>query len=317
MNVSRSGVLLAALAAASLSVSGCSAKKNSSVAGKARNDKKLIIGVAYDQPGLGQKTGGAPQGFDVDVAKYIARKLGVTENNIEWRQARSADRESLLANGTVDMVVATYSITAARTPQVTFAGPYVVTHQDIMTRAAAASQRTVNDLKGKKLCQVSGSDSWKTIVQGPNKLGVKVAARLVPAAGYQECLTKLKSHSIDAISTDAMILAGYAAREPGVFRIGNVPLTDEKYGVGLKKGDIKGCQAVNKAIAAMYSDGTTKRLWDTWFATTGLTFDATTPAPQGCKPPIAEGPGLIGFASRQLTELFSSPPSSPAAGTLP
>jgi glutamate transport system substrate-binding protein len=283
MNVSRPGIVLAALATASLAVSGCSAKKNSSVADKAKNDKKLVIGVKYDQPGLGEKTGSGAQGFDVDVAKYIAKKLGVTdEKNIELKEARSANRETFLQNGTVDLVVATYSITAARKPKVTFAGPYVVTHQDIMTRAADTSIKTVTDLKKKKLCQVTGSNSWKNITEGPNKLNVKVAAELIPAAGYEDCVTKLKGNSVDAISTDATILAGFSAREPGVFKIDNAPFTDEKYGVGLKKGDLKGCEAVNKAITAMYSDGTTKQLWNKWFGTTGLTFDATPPAPEGC-----------------------------------
>jgi glutamate transport system substrate-binding protein len=282
MKVIRFKVGVGGLLAASLSVSGCSAKNSSSVADKAKNHDKLVIGVKYDQPGLGEKAGGGVQGFDVDVAKYIARKLGVNESNIEWKQARSADRERFLRNGTVDMVVATYSITAARTPTVTFAGPYVVTHQDIMTRASATSIRTANDLKRKKLCQVSGSDSWKNILQGPNKLRVKVAARLVSSTGYEQCLTRLKSHSLDAISTDATILAGYAAREPGLFKISNVPLTPEKNGVGLKKGDLKGCAVVNKAIAAMYADGTTRQLWAKWFGKTGLAFEPTTPAQQGC-----------------------------------
>jgi glutamate transport system substrate-binding protein len=283
MHVSRYGVVLAALATASLAVSGCSAKKNSSIVDKAKNDKKLVIGVKYDQPGLGVKTGSGAEGFDVDVAKYIAKKLGVTdEKNVELKEARSANRETFLQNGTVDLVVATYSITAARKPKVTFGGPYIVTHQDIMTRADDPSIKTVNDLKKKKLCQVTGSNSWKNVTEGTNKLNVKVPAELIPAAGYEDCVTKLKGKSVDAISTDATILAGFSAREPGVFKIDNAPFTDEKYGVGIKKGDIKGCEAVNKAIAAMYADGTTKQLWDKWFGKTGLNFDATAPAAEGC-----------------------------------
>jgi glutamate transport system substrate-binding protein len=283
MHVSRYGVVLAALATASLAVSGCSAKKNSSIVDKAKNDKKLVIGVKYDQPGLGVKTGSGAEGFDVDVAKYLAKKLGVTdEKNVELKEARSANRETFLQNGTVDLVVATYSITAARKPKVTFGGPYIVTHQDIMTRADDPSIKTVNDLKKKKLCQVTGSNSWKNVTEGTNKLNVKVPAELIPAAGYEDCVTKLKGKSVDAISTDATILAGFSAREPGVFKIDNAPFTDEKYGVGIKKGDIKGCEAVNKAIAAMYADGTTKQLWDKWFGKTGLNFDATAPAAEGC-----------------------------------
>src|SRR5919197_3677836 len=128
------GVVLAGLAAVSMTMTGC-AKKASSVA----DQKKLVIGVKYDQPALGLKTGSGVQGFDVDVAKYIAGKLGVEPSGITWKEARSANRETFLQNGTVDMVIATYSITAARKPKVTFGGPYVVTHQDMMVRSDDSS----------------------------------------------------------------------------------------------------------------------------------------------------------------------------------
>jgi glutamate transport system substrate-binding protein len=269
---------LAGVAAVGMSLTGCSAKKATSVADK----DKLIIGVKFDQPSLGLKTTNGVEGYDVDVAKYVAGKLGVAANKIEFKEARSANRETFLQNGTVDMIIATYSITDARKPKVTFAGPYVVTHQDIMVRADDASITDLGSLKGKGLCQVSGSNSWKNITDGTNKSSLKVAAKLVPAQGYDECITKLKGKSIDAVSTDATILAGFVNREGSALKVVNAPFTDEKYGVGLKKGDIKGCEAVNKAITAMYADGTAKQLWDKWFAKANLPFEATQPPAEGC-----------------------------------
>jgi glutamate transport system substrate-binding protein len=271
------GVVLAGLATISMTMTGC-AKKASSVADK----KKLIIGVKYDQPALGLKTGSGVEGFDVDVATYIAGKLGVKPGDITWKEARSANRETFLQNGTVDMVIATYSITASRKPKVSFGGPYVVTHQDMMVRADDNSIKSLQDLKGKKICAVSGSNSWKNITDGTNKLNLKVAATTVPAQGYDECITKLKGGSVDVVSTDATILAGFVKREGASLKVVNAPFTDEKYGVGLKKGDKKGCDAVNSAIKSMYSDGTMRQLWSKWFGTAGLPFDATTPSPEGC-----------------------------------
>jgi glutamate transport system substrate-binding protein len=283
MRVRQFGVVAAALAVAIMGVSGCAAKKNTTVVDKAKSGKKIVIGVKYDQPALGMKTGTGVEGFDVDVAKYIAKKLGVKkDSNIEFKEARSANRETFLQNGTVDMVIATYSITDARKPKVTFGGPYVVTHQDLMVRANDNSITSVQALKSKKLCAVSGSNSWKNITEGTNKLNVKVAATTVPAQGYEECITKLKGGSVDAVSTDATILAGFAVREGSAVKVVNAPFTDEKYGVGLKKGDTKTCNAVNDAIKSMYSDGTAKQLWEKWFAKANLPFDATAPAPEGC-----------------------------------
>jgi glutamate transport system substrate-binding protein len=284
MRVRRFGVALAALAVATMGVTGCGTKKADSVVDKAKSSKKLTIGVKFDQPGIGlKKPDGSVEGFDVDVAKYIAGKLGVTEKNITWKETISANRESFLQNGSDDLVLASYSITPARLPRVTFGGPYIVAHQDIMVRADDTSIKSFADLKGKRVCQVSGSNSWKNLTDGTNKLNQKVAVKLVPANAYEECITKLKGGSLDAISTDNTILAGYAAREAATVKVDNVPFTDEKYGIGIKKGDTKSCEAVNKAVTDMYSDGTAKRLIDKWFTPEHLQFDTTKPpAFQGC-----------------------------------
>ncbi|MCO5966838.1 glutamate ABC transporter substrate-binding protein [Actinoallomurus soli] len=283
MRVRHFGVVAAALAVAGMGISGCAAKKNTTVVDKAKDGKKIVIGVKYDQPAIGMKTPNGVEGFDIDVAKYIAKKLGVKkDSDIEFKEARSANRETFLQNGTVDMVIASYSITPERLPKVTFGGPYVVTHQDLMVRANDNSITSLQSLKGKKLCAVSGSNSWKNITEGTNKLKQKIAAVTVPAQGYEECITKLKGGSVDAVSTDATILGGFAVREGSAVKVVNAPFTDEKYGVGLKKGDTKTCNAVNDAIKSMYSDGTAKQVWEKWFAKANLPFDATVPTPQGC-----------------------------------
>lgn len=282
MRVRHFGAAVAALAIATTGMTGC-AKKSNSVVDKAKNDKKLTIGVKFDQPGLGQKQpDGTVKGFDVDVATYIAKQLGVDEKNITWKEARSANRDSFVQNGTVDMVIATYSITADRQKKVTFGGPYYVAHQDLMVRGNDTSIKSLADLKGKKICAVQGSVSWKNITDGTNKLNEKVAATTVPANGYDDCITKLKGGSVDVVSTDNTILAGFAAREGGAVKVINVPFTDEKYGVGIKKGDSKSCEAINSAISKMYDDGSAQKFLQAEFGQTSLKFDTTKPAPVGC-----------------------------------
>lgn len=282
MRVRHLGVALTALAVAATGT-GCGTKKADSVVDKAKSSKHLTIGVKYDQPGLGQKQpDGSVQGFDIDVAKYIAKQLGVDEKNINWKEARSANRDAFVQNGTVDMVIATYSITPERQKRVTFGGPYYVAHQDIMVRANDNSIKSLADLKGKKICAVQGSVSWKNITDGTNKLNQKVDAKTVPANGYDDCITKLKGGSVDVVSTDNTILAGFAAREGNSVKVVNVPFTDEKYGVGIKKGDTKSCEAINAAIAKMYADGSAQKFLQQEFGKTSLKFDTAKPAPVGC-----------------------------------
>jgi glutamate transport system substrate-binding protein len=283
MRVRHLGTAMAALATVAMGLTGCGAKKAESVVEKAKDQKKLIIGVKFDQPGLGQKQpDGSVKGFDVDVATYIAKQLGVDAKNITWREARSANRDSFVQNGTVDMVIATYSITPERQKKVTFGGPYYVAHQDVMIRSNDNSIKSLQDLKNKKICAVQGSVSWKNITEGTNKLRVKVPASTVPANGYDDCITKLKGGAVDVVSTDNTILAGFAAREGSAVKVINVPFTDEKYGVGIKKGDTKSCEAINNAITKMYSDGSAQRFLQQEFGQTNLKFDTTQPQFVGC-----------------------------------
>ena len=110
----------------------------------------LKVGIKFDQPGLGLKKGTEYTGFDVDVAKYVAKELGTDAADINWVQAPSAQRETLISTGQVDMVVATYSITDARKEKVSFAGPYFIAGQDLLVRADDTSITGPDTLDGQE-----------------------------------------------------------------------------------------------------------------------------------------------------------------------
>lgn len=255
------------------------------VVDKAKGAKALVIGTKWDQPSLGLKAGGGdPVGFDVDVAKAIAKELaGGEEVKIEWKQAPSKTREALLANGTVDIIFATYSITEERKTKVTFGGPYVVAHQDTMVRADDSAITKATDLAGKKICQAEGSNSYKRITDPPPDGKLDLDAVLVPATNYSECVEKLGSSTLDAVTTDDLILAGFGAQSPGKYKVLSDPFTDEKYGIGLKKGDTKTCEAVNAAVAKLWKDGTMTKLLTQWFGKVdGLKLPSEAPPAEGC-----------------------------------
>lgn len=244
----RAAVAAVCTVACVLSVSACGADDE---AGKIR------IGIKFDQPGLGFKKSGTYVGFDVDVAKYIAKSLGYSEDQIIWKEAPSKQREAMLQNGDVDMILASYSITDDRKRVVSFAGPYFVAGQDLLVRKGETGINGPQDLNGKRLCSVTGSTSAVTVKE---QFASKV--QLMEQPGYAECATALLSGIVDAVTTDDIILAGLASASRGRLRVVGKPFTVERYGVGIKKGNTKLASQINNAITQMIQDGSWKRAID-------------------------------------------------------
>lgn len=219
--------------------------------------KAVKIGVKFDQPGLGYKKPGTdtPEGFDIEIAKIVAAKLGIDAGKIEWVETVSKNREPFLQNGTVDMVVASYSITDARRQVVGQAGPYYVTGQRLLVRKDDSSINGPDDLGGKKVCSVTGSTSIKTVEE-------KYKAAPVPFATYTECVQQLLSSSVDAVTTDGSILLGYAAQQPDKLKVVGEAFSEERYGIGFKKGDNQFCSFLNDTITGAFSDGAWKTAYD-------------------------------------------------------
>ncbi|MER6852113.1 glutamate ABC transporter substrate-binding protein [Streptomyces flaveolus] len=248
----------ATVLALALTATACGGDDDSSDSGSG-GGKKITIGIKFDQPGLGQKTPDGYSGFDVDVATYVAKKLGYAEDQIEWKESKSADRETMLQRGDVDFIAATYSITPKREAKVDFAGPYLLAHQDVLLRADDDKIKTPEDLNDAKLCSVTGSTSAQNV---KDKLAPK--AQLQPYPTYSACLPGLQNGAIDALTTDDSILAGYASQSQfkGKFKLGGFKLTNENYGIGVKKGsDLKA--KINDALEAMVADGSWQKAVDT------------------------------------------------------
>ncbi|WP_373692341.1 glutamate ABC transporter substrate-binding protein [[Mycobacterium] kokjensenii] len=221
-------------------------------AGCTRHDGgKIVIGVKFDQPGLSVKRpDGTLGGFDVDVARYIAGRLGYPPDRIAWIEAPSGQREMLLRNGQVDFVVATYSITDSRREKVDFAGPYLLTGQSLLVRADdTAITGTASLQQHKRLCSVSGSTPAQRIKD--RYPGVQ----LQRYDTYSACVEALRNRAIDAVTTDDVILAGYAAQSPGAFKLVGERFSQERYGIGLRKGDDELRRRINDALQEMERDG--------------------------------------------------------------
>jgi glutamate transport system substrate-binding protein len=260
----RVAAALALAVAIPLSVTACGG-------GSGGDDGKIVIGTKFDQPGLGLRNpDGTMSGFDVDVATYVAGQLGFAPDKIEWKESPSAQRETLIQNDQVKFIAATYSITDARKEKVSFAGPYLVTGQSLLVKADNTDITGAESLQNnKKLCSVSGSTPAQRIKD--KYPGVQ----LQQYDTYSACIEALKNGAVDAVTTDEVILAGYAAQSPGTFKIVGQPFSEENYGIGLKKDDTELQTKINDAISKMETDGAWKAAFEKNLGPAGI----ATPAP--------------------------------------
>ncbi len=254
MKLRKASAAAAAAIVLSITATACGGDGDSDSNSGSGGGDKIKIGIKYDQPGLGLKEPGGYSGFDVDVATYVAKELGYEPDQIEWVETKSADRENALARGDVKFIAATYSITDERKQKVDFAGPYLLAHQDLLVKSDSDISEAT-DLNGKNLCSVQGSTSAQNV---KNDFAPK--ANLKETGGYSECLAGLQSGAVDALTTDDSILAGYAAQEQykGQFKLAGLKLSNENYGIGVKKGDTETVNKINAALEKMVKD----KAWD-------------------------------------------------------
>lgn len=263
MRVTRAAMVV--VAALSLTTGACGGGDSGpGVIEKAAKTKTLTIGVIPDQPGLSLKTDGTYVGFDVEIGKIVAKGLGVDPANIQWKDTNVPIREQAIKKGTADFVVTAYTINDARKKEVRFAGPYYVAGQDLLVKTDSAI-RGPEDLKGKVVCSNTGSTSARRLrSQYPE-------ARLQQYDQDSRCLPDLESGAIDAMSTDDVVLLGYAMQPEyaGKFKLVGKTFSEEPYGIGLKKKDKAGCEKINEILKAAARDGSYQAAWEATLGKSG------------------------------------------------
>jgi len=235
------------------------------------------VGVKFDQPGLGFQGAAddAPTGFDVEIAKLLVADLGIDpeSDSVEWVETISDNREPFLQDGTVDLVLATYSITDERRQVVGQAGPYMITGQQLLVPADSDVEST-DDLQGEEVCSVTGSTSLENVeAEGMKPVGFDT---------YSQCVEKVLDGTVPAMSTDGSILLGYAAQNEGQVKVVGEEFSEERIGVGFPKEATEMCDWINGVLEDSYEDGT----WADAFESTLGGSGAETPEPptpdEGC-----------------------------------
>ena len=241
---------------------------------------KVIVGTKFDQPLFGQKNPitNEIEGFDVEMGKILAQGIfgGTLEEaaeKVEFVETVSRVREANITQGTVDFIIATYTINDARKEVVDFAGPYYIAGQDIMVKKDDNSIKGVEDLNGKKVCSAQGSTSITNLQQQAPQADISTSFD-----AYSKCAEALKDGRVQAVTTDDTILVGLIKEDVETFKLVGKTFTTEPYGIGLKKGDDALRDFLNDKIEESYEDGS----WAEAFERTVGTADIETPEP----PPV-------------------------------
>ncbi|GAA0387646.1 hypothetical protein Acor_74130 [Acrocarpospora corrugata] len=246
-----------------------------SVFDKAAATGQLVIGVRSDVPGVAFTQAGESSGFEVEVAKFIADKLGVPARGVSFKSVSRFTRVDALKRGEVDLVVATYSYDDFKADEVTFAGPYYEAKIDVLVRRDAGIT-TLAELTGKRLCTRTDSFSAQEVL-------ARVKMTTVGAENYGDCMNLLKEGRVDAIPGEDLILAGFANREQVLkFRMLGLGLGDVRWAVALPRGDTRTCEPVRQAILDLYESGSARALMRRFFGKVAFTPDTDTPERLAC-----------------------------------
>ena len=229
----------------------------------------LVVGCKDSLPPFGYIDEKSRQivGYDIDFVNAIAKKMGV---KVELKPVTSASRMPQLQEGHIDIIAATMTKNAERAKVIDFSHAYFLTGQKFITKKG--SVRSLNDLEGKRIGTAKGSTSEQNV-----KKAIPTAT-VLSFDDYPQAFLALQQGKVAAVTTDEAILAGILAKAPNKtqFEIPSLQISDEPYGLGMRKGDTNFVNFVNKTILEMEKSGEAAKIFEKWFGSnTAFHLDRT------------------------------------------
>jgi polar amino acid transport system substrate-binding protein len=222
----------------------------------------LVAGVKDSLPPFGSVDPQTKEfvGYDIDFVKYIAKKLGV---KVEFKPVTSANRMPMLMESRVDILAATMTKNPERAKQIDFSYTYFLTGQKFLTKKGTV--KSLKDLEGKKIGTAKGSTSEQNV-----KKSVP-SATVLSFDDYPQGVLAVQQGKVIAVTTDESILAGQLGKleknpaTKGKFEIPEVTISEEPYGLGMRKGDTNFVKFVNDTLLEMEKNGEAKKIFEKWF----------------------------------------------------
>ncbi len=237
---------------------------------KVRKRGTLLVGGTDAGALFSQKNpvSGKLEGFDAGLSQMLAKYI-IGKPSTKLSLTTVDTRETMLQNGTVDSVFATYTITPQRAKKVNFAGPYYESGDSILVKAGNTTIKGPSDLNGRTVATEGNSTAALDI----KKFAPKAKVLLFQEDGA--CVAAVKQGRADAYVLDQGILIGDASNDKQLSVVGQ-PFTKEPYGIGLPKKNPEAKAFVNAWLKKIYADGEWEKLWK---ATIGTQVPGKAPAP--------------------------------------
>jgi putative glutamine transport system substrate-binding protein len=224
----------------------------------ARRRGKLLAGVKTDSPPFGYiDSSGAIQGFDVDIARYLARSLFDEEGRLELVPVTSGSRIPFLYSDWIDVIIANMSVTEQRRQVLEFSEPYFISASMLLVRKDSPI-KGIEDLVGKAVAVIEGAVQEKDLEQ------VAPRARRVKFWNIQEAVSALRAKGVDALCQDDVVVLALAGENPELHVVGK-PFIPRPYAIAVRKGDLEFVKWINGQLTRMKTDGTFGRLWEKYF----------------------------------------------------
>lgn len=227
---------------------------------KIQAEGKIVVGLDDSFPPMGfRDENGEIVGFDVDLAKAAAEKLGV---EVEFKAVDWDGVILSLKNGMIDVIWNGLTITPEREASIDFSKPYLENSQSIIVQAESDIENK-SDLADKVVGIQLGSSAVSAVESEPKTLATFKELRQF--SNNTEALMDLQTGRVQAVVLDVIVGRYYISQRPGQFKVLTDDFGGEKYGVGIRAGADSFRKALNNALDEMIADGTAARISKKWF----------------------------------------------------
>lgn len=261
--------LLLSFAAASALLWGCSkseapapaaAAEPASAAAAPALPAKVVIGLDDNFPPMGFRDDkNALVGFDIDLAREAAKRLGV---EVEFKPIDWNAKEAELNGKRVDALWNGLTITDERKQSIAFTAPYMQNHQIVVVQADSPI-KTKAELAGKRVGVQDGSSAVDAIAK--DEATAKSLKDLKKYGDNVTALMDLSAGRVDAVVLDEVVGRYYTSKKPGEYAVLDENFGTEDYGVGVRKEDTELLSRLDKALADMKADGSGAKISEQWF----------------------------------------------------